>query len=31
MAEAEAWDRLAHAALAFRNKDQANIRIFGGA
>lgn len=28
--EAETWDRLAHAALAWKNEDQLNFRIFGG-
>ncbi len=28
--EAETWDRLAQAALAWRNDDQLNVRIFGG-
>ena len=28
--EAEAWDRLAQASLAWRNSDPQNVRIFGG-
>jgi hypothetical protein len=28
--EAETWDRLARAALAWKNEDQLNLRIFGG-
>lgn len=28
--EAETWDRLARAALAWKNEDQLNFRIFGG-
>ncbi len=28
--EADAWDRLAHAALAWRNSDHLNVSIYGG-